>query len=673
MCRLPASMPLPSFIRALPPGRKARLLLFILAGAAAALAVIALRHGFPDGKAAGASAGAWRATARTAVPAALTASCIICLVGAAAAPWLSTLPRGRITSHVKPESAMPERGTLIFLLLVIAGAAIAVAPRLDHSLWLDEEFSMRHFIVGDYSARRDTDLWPAPLRWNPVTFSETLWDYRTPNNHGLSSFLARLAHGGPKNNQDPGRLHFVAWRLRLPSLLASLASLPAVWLLMRRLGFRSAALAAPLLMACHPWFIRYAAEARGYGLLFLLWPASCLCLVEAIRDGRWRWWLGTGLLMALMVWAWLNAAYWLAAFHIPVAAAAWQRQAGERRYLLLRWTASCMLAAAVALPLLLPGVLQSIAWARSDRAKSSLPALLMNAADAACTMVTGEPWRPADDSNPICHGRVMQTDEPWLLPMFLVPALLFGAGVWAWTRKRRIPWLLVLVAPPVVLIGHAAARSSLVMTWYLAPALPAFAMVVSAGCERIVRSLSIRGSHHSLVLCLTAAAGVAGLPEGARLRHHEIEQNLAAVTRTRTILNPRHSRTGTDAITVSPVQPRRGYDPHLVEATTPEALGTCAMAARDHGVPLFVHLGDIRFARLRHPDFMRLIEDQSLFRPVATLYGLDHAQTRHVWQWTGRRFPPNGTDAAELDTSRGPTLEASSTPSLRAVRDANAP
>ena len=37
---------------------------------------------------------------------------------------------------------------------------------------------------------------------------------------------------------------------------------------------------------------------------------------------------------------------------------------------------------------------------------------------------------------------------------------------------------------------------------------------------------------------------------------------------------------------------------------------------------------------------MKLVDNPDLFRPIATLHGLDHAQTRHVWQWTGK-LPPD--------------------------------
>jgi hypothetical protein len=53
-------------------------------------------------------------------------------------------------------------------------------------------------------------------------------------------------------------------------------------------------------------------------------------------------------------------------------------------------------------------------------------------------------------------------------------------------------------------------------------------------------------------------------------------------------------------------------------------------------VPFFIHLGDVKRARAQLPEAMNLVDNPDLFRPVATLHGLDHAQTRHVWQWTGK-------------------------------------
>ena len=610
------------------------------AGAAAAifflLAAAAWQHGFPDGKEAGHAAGAWRSTARTAVPAALLISGLLgTLAAVAARPLMATQPVAVPVPGERP-SAAPRRVTAVLLAgIMLLGGALTF-PRMHQSLWLDEEFSMRHFIVGDFTPKSASEQWPGPLRWNPVTLSETLWDYRTPNNHGLFSVLARFAHGGVKHPSRPDALHFVPWRLRLPAAAAALLSLPLVWLLMRRMGFGPAALGAPLLMSLHPWFVRYAGEARGYGLLYLLWPVTCLLLLEALRDGRWRWWLALGLAMALLAWAWLNEVYWLACLHAPVLLAARRLQGTQRRSLAIRWAASCLLAAVIFLPLALPGLLQSLAWVKLGRAQSSPEALGAVVADVASSLLSGAPWFSPDDTNPLCHGRVMDIARPWFLAAALaLPVALTLTGAWAW--RGRAGFLLVLALPLPLLFGHALARGSIVMNWYGAPVLPAFCMVAAAGAEQLANRCRLQGGKAVFaVLALTAASGMAGLGEVRTLLRHEIEPNLAALRLTTSTTNPWHADHGKDSLTAGCVQMRRGYDPRMVSVKEPAELHAQLRAASSLGVPMFFHIGDIRFARLRHPDLMKIIEDPAWFIHVATLHGLDHAQTRHIWRWSGR-------------------------------------
>ena len=58
-----------------------------------------------------------------------------------------------------------------------------------------------------------------------------------------------------------------------------------------------------------------------------------------------------------------------------------------------------------------------------------------------------------------------------------------------------------------------------------------------------------------------------------------------------------------------------------------------------------VHLGDAEFARFRYPEIMKLVDNSDLFAPVATLYGLDHVQTRYIWRWTGKEAALSSADS----------------------------
>ena len=66
-------------------------------------------------------------------------------------------------------------------------------------------------------------------------------------------------------------------------------SLVVLWLLARRLLPPSAAWWTLILAALHPWMVRYATEARGYGFLMLGVTLAFYFLDRALEDNRWRW------------------------------------------------------------------------------------------------------------------------------------------------------------------------------------------------------------------------------------------------------------------------------------------------------------------------------------------------------------------------------------------------
>lgn len=86
----------------------------------------------------------------------------------------------------------------------------------------------------------------------------------------------------------------VRW-MRLPSLLAGTATVPAVALLARRCAGPAAGVIAAAFAATSPFLLFYGIESRAYALATFLSCASVVLLLNATdRGGRWRWaaWAG---------------------------------------------------------------------------------------------------------------------------------------------------------------------------------------------------------------------------------------------------------------------------------------------------------------------------------------------------------------------------------------------
>jgi mannosyltransferase len=101
--------------------------------------------------------------------------------------------------------------------------------------------------------------------------------------------------------------------LRLPSLLAGVATVPLVYLLGVRTVGRPAGLAGAGFFALSPFAIFYATEARAYALMTLLVVLSTLALLRALETNDRRWWVAFALLDAAAMYAHYTAVFVLAA------------------------------------------------------------------------------------------------------------------------------------------------------------------------------------------------------------------------------------------------------------------------------------------------------------------------------------------------------------------------
>ncbi len=95
--------------------------------------------------------------------------------------------------------------------------------------------------------------------------------------------------------------------VRALSGVLAVAALPLMWFAGRRVGGRTVAWLAVVLLALNPWALRYATEARMYSLVVVLVLAGYLLVMNALEDDG-LWWLAgtavvTGTLLLTHYWA----------------------------------------------------------------------------------------------------------------------------------------------------------------------------------------------------------------------------------------------------------------------------------------------------------------------------------------------------------------------------------
>lgn len=101
--------------------------------------------------------------------------------------------------------------------------------------------------------------------------------------------------------------------IRLPSLIAGVASIPLVFLVGRKAVSSAAGLLAAAVMTLMPFMIFYSADGRTYALAIALLLGSTLAMLHAAESGRTRTWVLYGVLTALAMYTHYTAAFVLAA------------------------------------------------------------------------------------------------------------------------------------------------------------------------------------------------------------------------------------------------------------------------------------------------------------------------------------------------------------------------
>ncbi len=387
------------------------------------------------------------------------------------------------------------------LCVVVAGTAAHRWPRLSHSLWGDESLALAayiqdHYIVSNPERRLE------PLKLKKVPWSETWFgDRETGNNHYLFSVLCRHSLDKWREWNGRKRHEFSEAAARAPAFAGGLAMLVAVAWLGRRLAGPRTGLLAAVLLAIHPWHLRYCTEARGYSLMGFFLCVSLGVLVVALETGAWSVWLGFAALGFLSIYSCKIAVYPLAMLNVIVAVALWRRgKSGAPRWQgLARWFVSNALAALVFIVLYAPCHPQAVGGATKIQKRGQTEYSTGWFLDMASEAGTGIPWRTfsPDSAVQVSWSKIWQARPEVGGHVGLVLgaaglaalALVLAAGVRRmWRESRPAAWgAAAIVLGVVALSVHLKHGLKFeILPWYMFFTTPA--------------------------LCLVAAIGAAGLP-----------------------------------------------------------------------------------------------------------------------------------------------------------------
>lgn len=526
-----------------------------------------------------------------------------------------------------------RRAPFLLLLGVILLVALAErAPRLGLSLWNDEEYTLRRYVHGTYEPGPEQ-----PSTLDAVTWKETFFHNRGANNHipfSLSAKTALAVHG----LFDRHTPYFSEAALRLPALLAGLASVAlAGWLVATRVD-ALAGLSTALLLALHPWHVRYSVEARGYAFLLVFLTLATLLLTSAIRSGRWRDWLGYALFQFLYMWSFPGAVY-LAVCMNAVAFLILTTErpfAGRGAPMLARLIVANLTSAALFLQFMGPSIRQIHLYLQRDIALGKMGTDWM--LDVWSHILTGTRWIMDDSERPqflslqhiVPPGPVFQ----WLSLAILLCCLL---GIARSFRTGRAA--LLVVVPPVAAAGFAYVHNKLggnfLFSWYILYVLSGLVPAFFHGATWPAALPGLRKIRRpaSAALCALPllAYTAATWDTRAHLRDVPRQPLREAVTAVRGSIPAAHGSEGSRMLSASVGTSNRqfaSYDPWITPLDESDSTRNAAllralmMQCAKSGKPLAVYFSGGRQSESSEAEVLGILETDA-FRKIGSVDGLE--------------------------------------------------
>jgi hypothetical protein len=475
----------------------------------------------------------------------------------------------------------------------------------------------------------------------------------SPNNHLLNTILIRVSLDiWEKFDDGKSPLFFTEWVVRLPAFLGGLLGIFAIGMFLRQIGYPMAGLFAAWFCALHPWYIRYASEARGYGLVFGFLPLTLLFAARAWQKPTWGNWIGFGLSQFLLIYSNVGVAPFLALFNLALAICLWLRERKEYGWKSLlpppslgRWLVGASLGAMIFIQLYTPCYPQLQAYMKRERAQAGVidgPWFQ----DLLGFLTLGTPWTFADKTNTL----VVQIEK--LLPahphlVFLV-ALIVVLALTGVVRLLRGPLIekavgiATLAVLPMMFLPVILAKTYLYI-WYFVFMIPLLAIQVALGFTWIMGSLPKKGGRFATLCATTVFFGWfihATAPQRVLLQNSPVEAQRESVLASRQSLG----LGAADRDAVITVQIKRGgghmmttpsYDVAARYVENADELKDLMSQADARRGPLFVNLAMPELARQpgNYPDIMEMLDDTSLFVLARQLPGLLPNVTRFVYKY----------------------------------------
>lgn len=506
---------------------------------------------------------------------------------------------------------------LMWLVVVLVAAGGLRWARMDLSFYNDEAHTFRTYVAGRFRQSDD---------FRPVKWLDTFWFNKVGNNLMPCSVFGRLSYDGWRKMTHAPEGAVSERAVRLPQWIAGMLALVVLWLAARRILGKQAAWVALVLMALHPWAVRYSSEARAYGMLMLGITFCFYFLQRAFEDGRWRWWMGLGLAEFLCVWSFTGVVFYLVVFNAAILIRIvyiWRK--GGEGFMVLRPLVGAMVGGMLALQLMLPTLPQLIEAMNLNSLKGSMgPVWWM---DALAGLLWGTRGVDSDPANPLNLAlERMLSQQPLLWVALAIEIGMLVTGFVVLVKRGGTGRVLALAGPVALVTGWAmmTARGKYLHPWYVIYVIQGLILMIAIGCVEIIKLFYTKNVIHWMAILMVFAIATSWFWVDCLYssRGKENIRGIAEAVRVTETSNGAERRLFAAMLSDVDI-----YEPSVLALKNVDGLDELIARARREKATLIVSIGHV--GMWDTSQVMNKLEKSGEFEPVATLWGLEESQFTH--------------------------------------------
>ena len=544
--------------------------------------------------------------------------------------WWSR-PHTAVYPNLHPPSPAAVRWTWLFALAAVLLAIWPRSARLDHSLWNDEEMHLRYYVMGDYEPVAD-----GSLAFDPVTLQESVFYNKKGNNHLWSALEVRAGHALSGHDWSPGS-GFSESGLRTAPFISGLLTVAALVLLGGVMGSPRAGLAAGLILALHPWHVKWSVEIRGYSTMLLAITVGLLCLVRALETNRWRWWLGFAITQAVFLLCFAGSVYVAAAQNLVALLCIWRSRTAwaVRRSSALRLTVAGIFSLIPVALLMGPSVPQISAYLKEHHTYAAINTAWFT--DLWSHLVTG--LRPTGDAPGLSAGWGVNdlissaSWRGWVI-FGMIPALTLTGLFFLFRQDWRTRLVAgTLLFSGILALAHNTLSHNAFVTWYLLYLVLLFALALAwagKGLQslhpKIPASLPLL---LPLIFSLTTAPALHKITTVPRQPIREVIAAMRGVSPALTSADP-------SILTASFGDGARqmlSYDPRLRVLKSPDELYSLIGLATSSQRPLFLCFRDRAGMTAEEPQLLAAVTEDPRWQRLPDIQGMEAMWSYEIYQF----------------------------------------